>query len=453
MEGNAFPVSGTPWLQRGRQSSRRSRMQRDVPAPPRHPSTLSPFAHRVFLALWLASFASNLGNAVQSVGASWLMTSIAPRADMVALVQTAMSLPIMLFALVAGAIADLFDRRKVMLTAQVAMASASFLLAGLAFAGLVTPWLLLALTFLLGAGVALFSPAMQVSVGEVVPRAELAGAVSLNILGFNVARSLGPAIGGGIVALGGSSAAFVANASSYLIAIVILFRWRRPAPQPAPSASAGAGPRRVLPAVLEGLRHVGAAPPIRIILLRAAFFTLSGSAAWALMPLVARNLVGGGPSAFGLLLSGLGVGAVIGAMASTAVRRRFSNEAIIRSAGIIFGIACLIVAARPGLAISFVVLVIGGAGWVQALAGFSVSGQIWSPRWVVGRVAATINATIFGGLALGAWLWGHVAEWIGLAPAIAASGALMIVLPLVGLIIPLPRNEDANPDASPPRAA
>jgi predicted MFS family arabinose efflux permease len=430
-------------------------MQSPASSPARHPTTLSPFAHRVFLALWVASFASNLGNAVQSVGASWLMTSIAPAADMVALVQTATSLPVMLFALIAGAIADLFDRRKVMLTAQVAMASASFLLAGLAFAGLVTPWTLLGLTFLLGVGVALFGPAMQVTVGEVVPRAELAGAVSLNILGFNVARSLGPAVGGGIVALGGSSAAFAANASSYLVAILILFLWRRPAaPAPAlapePKVRSG-GARRVLPAVLEGLRYVGAAPPIRIILIRAAFFTLSGSAAWALMPLVARDMIGGGPSAFGLLLSGLGVGAVVGAIAATAVRRRFSNEAIIRAAGIIFGAACLVVAVRPGLAISFLALVIGGAGWVQALAGFSVAGQMWSPRWVVGRVAATINATIFGGLALGSWIWGHVAEAIGLAPVIAASGLLMIVLPLVGLIIPLPRNEDADPAAMPPR--
>ena len=156
----------------------------------RRPSTLSPLAHRLYLALLLASFASNLGNAIQSVGASWLMTSIAPSADMVALVQTATSLPIMLFALIAGAVADLFDRRKVMLFAQIGMATVSLLLAGLSSAGLVTPWMLLALTFLLGSGVALFNPSMQVTVGDVVPRAELAGAVSLNILGFNVASHI-----------------------------------------------------------------------------------------------------------------------------------------------------------------------------------------------------------------------------------------------------------------------
>ena len=407
------------------------------------PSTLSPFRHRVFLALWLASLASNLGNAIQSVGASWLMTGIAPSADMVALVQTAVSLPVFLFALVGGAVADLYDRRRVMLGAQVLMASASFLLAALGFAGLVTPWLLLGLTFALGAGIAVFGPSMQVTVGQVVPRPELAGAVSLNILGFNVARSLGPAIGGGIVAIGGSAAAFVVNASSYLIAIAILALWRRPVPirETTPAAK-----RRILPAIAEGLRYVAAAPPIRIILIRAACFTLAGSAAWALMPLVARQLVGGGPSAFGLLLSGLGVGAVIGAAASTWVRLRFSNELLIRIAGVVFGAACVIVALRPGLPASFAALVVGGAGWVQALSGFMVAGQIWSPRWVVGRVASTITTVIFGGMAIGAWGWGHAAEAFGLAPAIAASGLLMILLPLLGVVLPLPRNEDAHPD-------
>lgn len=419
-------------------------MSRPV-APPRKPSALSPFSHGLFLALWLASFASNLGNAIQAVGASWLMTSIAPRADMVALVQTAMSLPVMLFALIAGAVADLYDRRKVMLAAQIGMATISFLLAGLAFAGLVTPWVLLTLTFVLGAGFAMFSPSMQVTVGSVVPRAELPGAVSLNILGFNVARSLGPAIGGGIVAIGGSSAAFVVNASSYIGAILILSLRRLPAADP-PAGGISGSSGRIFPAIAEGLRYVWSAAPIRTILIRAILFTLGGSAPWALMPLVARNLVGGGPSAFGLLLSGLGVGAVIGALGSSWVRRRFSSETIIRWAGVIFGVACLAIAARPGLTISFLVLVIGGAGWVQALAGFSVSGQLWSPRWVVGRVAATINAVIFGGLATGSWLWGHVAEAIGLAQTIAVCGGVMILLPLIGLVLPLPRNEDANPD-------
>jgi len=373
------------------------------------------------------------------------MTSIAPSADMVALVQTAVSLPVMLFALVGGAVADLFDRRLVMLTAQAAMAAASLLLAVLAGAGAITPWSLLALTFVLGAGVALFNPSMQVTVGEVVPRAHLPGAVSLNILGFNVARSLGPAIGGGIVAIGGSSAAFVVNASSYCIAIAILALWRRPKVE-------RSGARRPIAAAIgEGLRYVAATPPIRVILVRAVLFTLSGSAAWALMPLVARDMIGGGPTAFGLLLSGLGVGAVIGAALSAKVRHRFSSEAIIRGAGIVYGLACLVVAARPGLAASFLALVVGGAGWVQALSGFSIAGQIWSPRWVIGRVAATISTVVFGGLAAGSWLWGHVAEVVGLPGAIAGSGLLMVLLPLVGLLLPLPRDEDARPDAPPPR--
>ncbi|MDB5663389.1 MAG: hypothetical protein JWN59_1727 [Sphingomonas bacterium] len=415
-------------------------MKSSSPAPAHRPSTLSPFKVHAFLALWLAALASQVGNAVQSVGASWMMTSLAPQADMVALVQTAVSLPVMLLALIGGAVGDLFDRRRVMLTAQVVMATASLLLAALTFAGLITPWSLLALTFVLGAGVAIFSPSMQVTVNEIMPRSELAGAVSLNVLGFNVARSVGPAIGGGIVAIGGSSAAFVATAFSYSVAVLILAFWRRPVT----AAPAGDRPRRsIAKAIGEGLRYVAAAPPIRIILIRAFTLTFAGAAAWALMPVVARDLIGGGPSTLGFLLSGLGFGAVVGAALSTHVRHRFSNEAIVRGASIIFGLACLVVASGPGLPVSFAALLIGGAGWVQALSGFSVSGQMWSPRPLVGRVGATINSVIFGGLAVGAWFWGHVAEAVGIGSCLMLSGGLLIVLPAIGLLLPLPRNEDA----------
>jgi MFS family permease len=175
-------------------------------------STLSPLSHRLFLTLCLASLAGYFGNAIQSVGAAWLMTALDGRADRVALVQTAIQLPIMLLALVGGAVADLYDRRRVMLAAQTGIAFASALLAALAWEGLVTPWLLLSLTFALGIGTAFYNPAAQASLGATVPRPELAGAASLHILGFNVARTLGPALGGALVAFGGAVAAFVCNA-------------------------------------------------------------------------------------------------------------------------------------------------------------------------------------------------------------------------------------------------
>jgi len=405
-----------------------------MPAPG---STLSPLTHRLFLTLWVATLAGNFGNAIQSVGAAWLMTAVDGRADRVALVQTAIQLPIMLFALIGGAVADMYDRRLVMLTAQAGVAALSALLAILSFKGLVTPGLLLGLTFALGTGTAFYNPGVLASIRATVPRAELAGAASLNILGFNVARTLGPALGGGIVALGGPFAAFAANAFACLAAAGILALWRLPDESTVWPDRTG-----IHRAIAEGLRCVRDLPPLRAIVARAASFTLAGSAVWALMPLVARDLTGGGAETFGLLLAALGLGAVIGAAASHDMRRRFSHESILRTASLTFGAACLIVAARPGLAISFVVLVIGGAFWVQALSGFSVSAQLFSPRHAVGRVTATTTTVVFGGMAVGSWLWGHVAEGIGLTTAIAASGAAMVLVAAIGLVLPMPEREE-----------
>jgi MFS family permease len=393
----------------------------------------------VFLGLWSASLIMNLGNAIQAVGASWLMTSLTDSADMVALVQSAIALPILLFALLAGAIADLFDRRLVMLVAQGLMLATAIALAALSQSGAITPWLLLGLTFLLGTGAAFSAPSMQATIGDIVPRKELAAAVSLNILGFNVARSVGPAVGGLIVAVGGAGAAFIGNAGAFLASMTLIAMWRR-----APEEHRHR--RRIGRAILDGLAYVGMAAAIRTILVRALAFTFLGSAAWGLMPLVARDLVGGGPAEFGWLLGGLGFGAVIGALASTRIRHQFSNETIIRAAGLIYGGACVAIAARPGMTATFLLLVIGGAGWVQALSGFSVTGQIWSPRRVVGRVAATINSVMYGGIAIGSWAWGHFTEDFGIAAAIAASGTAMVLLPLLGLVFRLPENEGEELD-------
>ncbi len=404
----------------------------------KRPSTLSPFAHHAFLWLWLASLGSNLATAIQSVGASWTMTGLTDHADMVALIQTAMSLPVMLFALIGGAVADIYSRPRVMLACQLMMGALSLLLAVLAAKGLATPWSLLGLTFALGLGLAFYNPSGQASISQLVPRGEIAGAVGLQILGFNVARSLGPAIGGAIVAAAGATAAFVVTAAGYFAAAAILIL-RRPLGDAPPAHPGGS----LVRAIGEGIGFVGRSREVRTVLVRGAVFTLAGSAAWALMPLVARDLIRGGPSQFGLLLGALGLGAVIGAAASHTVRARFSAEAIIRGAGLVYGLACLVVAAQPGLWASFLALVVGGAGWVQALSGFSVTGQLWSPRPVVGRVAATINMVIYGGIALGSWLWGYAADAIGLAEALAVSGGVMVVLPLLGVVLPLPRHEDA----------
>jgi MFS family permease len=397
-------------------------------------TTFSPLAYRAFALILAGSLLSNFGNAVQSVGAAWQMTATGQPADVVALVQTAINLPIMLLALPAGAWADMFDRRTVMLLAQTGMFAVSLLLVVLAFAGITPPLAIIGLTALLAAGVAVFNPALAASIGGIVPRAQLAAAVALNILAFNVARTAGPALGGAIVSLGGAGAAFVANALSYLLVIAVLWRWQ-------PTAEPPKERRRLLPVIAQGFRFALASPQIRTILVRALTFTMSGAAAWALMPLVAADLLGEGSGVYGLLLGALGAGAVIGALSSTWFRARFSAEAIIRAAGIVYGLGCIGVALRPGLAPMLLLLVVAGAGWVQALSGFSVAGQLWAPREVVGRIVALVSSLTFGGIALGSWLWGHFAEGYGVAAALALSGGAMIVLSLIGLLLPMPGHE------------
>jgi len=400
-------------------------------------TTFSPLAHRAFLLILVGSLMSNFGNAIQSVGAAWQLTIAGQPADVIALVQTATNLPIMLLALPAGAWADMFDKRTIMLLAQSGMLAMSLLLVALAFAGITPPVAIVGLTALLAAGVAVFNPALAASIGGLVPRAELAAAVALNILAVNVARSLGPALGGGIVALGGAGSAFVANAASYLLVIAVLWRWR---PEAAPPKA-----RRALPAVIaEGFRFASRSAEVRTIMLRALAFTTTGAAAWALMPLVASEMLGRGSAVYGLLLGALGAGAVLGAATATWFRARYPAEAIVRAAGIVYGLGCLGVASQPGLPAMLALLVLAGAGWVQALSGFSVAGQLWSPREIVGRITAMVSSLTFGGIALGAWLWGHFAESYGVATALTASGAAMVVLPVLGLVLPMPAHEGAE---------
>lgn len=402
-------------------------------------TTFSPLAYPAFALVMTGVLLANFGNAVQSVGAAWQMTVTGQPADVVALVQTAINLPMLLLALPAGAWADMHDRRRIILAAQAGMFAISLFLAALVFAGEPPAWTIIILTALLACGIACFGPAMGASIGGTVPRAELAAAVSLNILIFNTARAVGPAIGGAIVAAGGAAAAFVVNALSYLLAIVVFLRWRPN--QPVPTER-----KRLHTMIAEGLRHAFASREIRTILLRAATFTSTGAAAWALMPLVAADLLHQGPSVYGLLLGALGLGAVIGAASATFFRTRFAAETITRAAGVTYGLAIVGVALQPGLAAMLALLVIAGAGWVQALSGFSVSAQLWAPRQVVGRVVALASAVTFGGLALGSWLWGHFAESHGVAASLMASGGAMVVLPLLGILLPMPGHDSARID-------
>jgi MFS family permease len=403
-------------------------------------SALAPLKNRTFRSLWLASIASNFGGLVQGVGAGWMMTVISGDADMVALVQSSTTLPIMLFSLMAGAIADSYDRRHVMLAAQLFMTVVSAALAFCAWQGLITPWLLLGFTFLIGCGVAFNNPAWQASVGDIVSRDVLPAAVLLNGVGFNVTRSVAPAIGGAIVAVAGAAAAFAVNAFSYLGLMAVLSRWRPDRP------------RRDLPrekllfAMTAGVRYVTMSPNIARVLLRGFLFGFSTVVLLALLPLVARHLIQGNAVIYGILLGAFGIGAVGGAFISPPLRNRLTNENLIRLAFVAAAVSGVTTALSPSTVLTAAGLVLGGAAWVIALSLFNTTVQISSPRWVVGRALSLHQMAIFGGMALGSWVWGTIAESQSLETALLAASAGMLIGAATGLIVPLPSRATMNLD-------
>jgi len=410
----------------------------DPSPPPPRPSALSPFAYPVFRKVWLANSASSLGGLVQSVGASWLMLSLAGSADMVALVQASTSLPIMLLSLVAGAVADNMDRRRVMLAAQLFMFVVSVSLSLCAWFGVLSPWLLLLFTFLIGCGAAFNAPAWQASVGDMVPRNELAHAVSLNSMGFNIARSVGPALGGAIVAAAGAAAAFAVNAMSYVGLIFVLARWK---PDTPPSLL----PREPLrTAIGAGLRYVMLSPALLTVMFRAVLFGFGASSLMALMPLVAAHLVGGGPLTYGLLLGAFGVGAVLGALGSARLRRMLSTEALVRYASLGFAATAAATAYASNLYLTMATLMLAGASWVLALSTFNVGVQLSAPRWVVARAVSLYQMAAFGGIAAGSWTWGSVAEHRSLALALTSASVVLVVCAVVGLRWRLAQSEAIN---------
>ncbi|MFD1952583.1 MFS transporter [Sphingomonas arantia] len=401
----------------------------DAPAPP---SPLKPFRYPIFRDVWLANLLSRFGGLIQSVGASWLMVSLGASATLISLVQTSTTLPIMLFSLLAGALADTFDRRRLMLIAQLFMLVVSLLLSLAAWFGVLTPWLLLAFTFLIGTGAALNGPAWQASVGDMVPRDDLPAAVALNSMGFNVARSTGPAVGGLVVAAFGAAAAFAVNTVSYLGLLFVLTRWRSPARREQLQ-------RETLGRAMgAGLRYVALSPSILTVLVRSLVFGLGASAIPALMPLVARDLVAGGPLIFGLLLGAFGIGAVVGAYFSSGLRRTLSTEGFVRFALIALAAASIATAFSHSVILTMAALFVGGAGWVLALSTFNVTVQMASPRWVVGRTLALYQMSAFGGMALGSWLWGSVTEQASLETALLCSAGVSIGCLVMGLVLPLP---------------
>ncbi|MBF9034272.1 MFS transporter [Rhodobacterales bacterium HKCCE2091] len=406
-------------------------------------SPFAPFANRRYLTYWLTGLSANFGWLITMVAASWMMTSIGGTPELVALVQTSIALPVMLFSLLAGALADVFGRRTTVLWSQSFLLVVSVALAVVSFLGLLGPAGLLVFTFLIGTGRALNNPGWQTFVGEFVPRRELPSAIALNSVGFNLARSLGPAIGGVIVATVGAFAAFAVNAAANLVVLFAASRWR------SGGAERQLPPEPVGEAMLAGLRYVAMSPEHLRLLLRAGTFNLAGSSVMALMPLVARDLVGGGPQTYGLLLGFFGIGAIAAALFAPRFRIALPGEARARVTFLGFAAATLLLGLSRVLPLTLLACALAGACFLLTLSTFSATVQMSSPRWVVTRCQALYMSTVFGGSAVGSWIWGHLAGGFGLTVALSVSALAMVGAAAVGIWVAL---RDLDTDLLDPQA-
>jgi MFS family permease len=398
----------------------------------------SPLRHATFRRIWTASLLSNLGLLIMGVGAAWSMTKMTSSASTVALVQTALMMPVALISTPAGAIADMFDRRVVGLVALAIAMLGAVLLTVLTWLGVMTPNLLLALCFTIGSGMALFGPAWQASVSEQVPAEALPSAVALNSISYNIARSFGPAIGGVIVAAAGAIAAYATNALAYLPLISVLFLWRR-AKEPSRLP-----PERLARAVISGVRYILNSPSIRVLLVRTFVTGIVGGSVAALMPIATRDLLRGDAQTYGVMLGAFGLGAVTGALTISTLRSRLDGETAIRVCVVIMGIAVTIVAMSRSPILTGIVLLFAGAGWTASVTLFNVGIQLAAPRWVAGRALAAYQAAIAGGIAIGSWIWGSAAGLIGVEGAFLTSGAAMILSSLLGFWMRMPTVRGPN---------
>jgi MFS family permease len=388
--------------------------------PQAHGSAWDPLREPLFRSLWFAAVISYTGTWMQNVGAGWLMTQLTMSPFMVGLVQAATMLPVFLVILPAGALADMVDRRRLLLVTQAWMVVAAALLGVLTLLGYVTPWVLLLFTFILGIGSVMNDPAWQALTPDIVCRENHAPAVALNSVGFNVARAVGPALGGLVIAATSSGVAFLMNAVSFFGVIFFLYSWKRP------SFERAAETDRIVESMRAGFRFVRSAPVVHCVLIRTGAFSLAASSLLALLPIIARRFPYGA-TGYGLLLGSFGLGALLGAALLPRLRVRLSVDGLVAAAVVLFALMTFAAGRVQVFHWLALVLFASGTAWIGILACLNVAAQTMSPPWMRARALSMYLLVLQGGMALGSAAWGALATKVGVPATMLCSAAALVL--------------------------
>lgn len=411
-------------------------------------SVLAPLTIPEFRAIWLANIVSSIGSLMQNVGAAWLMTSLTKSTVLVGLVQTSGTLPIFLIGLLAGALADMADRKALLFWSQTWMLIMAAVLGVLTLLGLTTPWVLLGLTFAIGLGGAISLPAWQATVQDLVPKPWVASAVSLNSVSFNVARATGPALGGLLVATAGAAFAFFSNALSFLFVLLAVAAWK-PKTKPVSHLSEDIGG-----AIRAGVRYLLHAPKLQAPIIRAMAFNLCAAAVWPLLPLLARDVLKTTATGYGLLLASFGLGSIVAAVTLPRLRNKFALDRILAAGSILAALAYFGISLVTSPWLAGVCMFFAGMAWVGVLVNFNVAVQTSVPDWVRGRALAFYLLAFQGVMALNGFLWGWMAGQIGISRCFDVAGlGLLIGLVLIPLFpLSLEEKVDLRPSSQWPEA-
>jgi MFS family permease len=412
------------------------------------PGTFDPLHHRLFAVIWTATVLGNIGTFMRDVSSAWLVTGISASPASVAMIQVAGTLPFFLLAIPAGVLSDILDRRRLLIVLQIVLGSVSSLLAILAWTGAVSVESLVVLTFLGGVGAALATPAWQAITPELVPRSDLKGAVALNSLGINIARSIGPALGGFLLAFAGAAAVYGLDVLTYVLVAGALLWWRR-------EADADDGLRENFGGALRaGLRYARASRDLHRILWRAVLFFAFASAVWALLPIVARQEIGGGPGFYGLLLGSVGAGAIAGAILLPRTRSRLGQDRLVLAATLVTAGSTALLALTNSEIVAIIATFVLGTSWIAMLTTLNSTMQAILPNWIRGRGLAIYLTAFNGAMAAGSLGWGFLAQGIGTDTTLLIAGAGLAITAGFAYRAPLPSGEsDLTPSLHWPEPA